>query len=89
MPLLLISLLLLFSGNTEEHSVVRIKNSRLIDSGGGFFINEKELEEEQEREVLDSFYLCQRHYVMQIFVSHFIMALLGSDHRRSCSNHLV
>nr|SVE73963.1 EOG090X0KP6 [Daphnia atkinsoni] len=40
------------NGNTEEHSVVRIKNSRLIDSGGGFFINEKELEEEQQREVV-------------------------------------
>nr|SVE71455.1 EOG090X0KP6 [Daphnia similis]SVE72088.1 EOG090X0KP6 [Daphnia similis] len=40
------------NGNTEEHSVIRIKNSRLIDSGGGFLINEKELEEEQQREIV-------------------------------------
>nr|SVE79269.1 EOG090X0KP6 [Daphnia lumholtzi] len=40
------------NGSTEEHSVIRIKNSRLIDSGGGFLINEKELEEEQQREIV-------------------------------------
>ncbi|KAI9557421.1 hypothetical protein GHT06_017249 [Daphnia sinensis] len=40
------------NGNAEEHSVIRIKNSRLIDSGGGFLINEKELEEEQQREIV-------------------------------------
>nr|SVE89661.1 EOG090X0KP6 [Daphnia sinensis] len=47
------------NGNAEEHSVIRIKNSRLIDSGGGFLINEKELEEEQQREVFDPIVITQ------------------------------
>nr|CAH0100869.1 unnamed protein product [Daphnia galeata] len=36
----------------EEHSVIRVQNSRLIDSGGGFLIDEKDLEEEQSREIV-------------------------------------
>jgi hypothetical protein len=41
-----------FSGNAgEEYSVIRVQNSRLIDSGGGFLIDEKDLEEEQSKEV--------------------------------------
>nr|SVE75534.1 EOG090X0KP6 [Daphnia dolichocephala] len=39
-------------GKVEEHSVIRVQNSRLIDSGGGFLINEKDLEEEQQREIV-------------------------------------
>lgn len=41
-----------FSGKAgEEHSVIRVQNSRLIDSGGGFLIDEKDLEDEQSKEV--------------------------------------
>nr|CAG4635215.1 EOG090X0KP6 [Alona affinis] len=36
----------------EAQSVIRVQNSRLIDSGGGFLIDEKDLEEEQSREVV-------------------------------------
>ncbi|EFX89375.1 hypothetical protein DAPPUDRAFT_220521 [Daphnia pulex] len=43
------------NGNAgEEHSVIRVQNSRLIDSGGGFLIDEKDLEEEQSKEVVIS-----------------------------------
>ena len=37
--------------NGEPQSVIRVQNSRLIDSGGGFLIEEKDLEEEQSKEV--------------------------------------
>lgn len=40
-----------FSVDKEELSVIRVQNSRLIDSGGGFLIDEKDLEEEQSKEV--------------------------------------
>nr|SVE84040.1 EOG090X0KP6 [Daphnia pulex] len=43
------------NGNAgEEHSVIRVQNSRLIDSGGGFLIDEKDLEEEQSKEIVIS-----------------------------------
>jgi len=31
--------------------VIRVQNSRLIDSGGGFLIDEQDLQREQEKEV--------------------------------------
>nr|CAG4648417.1 EOG090X0KP6 [Moina brachiata]SVE93398.1 EOG090X0KP6 [Moina brachiata] len=40
------------NSNIEEHSVIRVQNSRLIDSGGGFLIDEKDLIEEQSKEVV-------------------------------------
>jgi len=39
------------SSHDKEHSVVRIQNSKLIDTGGGFLIDENELLEEQSKEV--------------------------------------
>jgi len=36
----------------SDHSVIRVQNSRLIDTGGGFLIEEKALEEEQSKEVV-------------------------------------
>nr|CAG4646735.1 EOG090X0KP6 [Macrothrix elegans] len=36
----------------EEYSVIRVQNSRLIDSGGGFLIDEEELEKERTKEVV-------------------------------------
>lgn len=42
---------ILSSDGAEHQSVIRVQNSRLIDSGGGFLIEEKDLEEEQSKEV--------------------------------------
>jgi len=41
----------LSSDSSAEHSVIRVQNSRLIDSGGGFLIDEQDLQREQEKEV--------------------------------------
>ena len=37
--------------SSAEHSVIRVQNSRLIDSGGGFLIDEQDLQREQDKEV--------------------------------------
>ena len=50
------SFLFFSSDSSAEHSVIRVQNSRLIDSGGGFLIDEQDLQREQEKEVC-SFHL--------------------------------
>nr|CAG4649025.1 EOG090X0KP6 [Polyphemus pediculus] len=40
------------SAGNVEHSVIRVQNSRLIDTGGGFLIEEKDLEEEKNKEII-------------------------------------
>nr|CAG4638873.1 EOG090X0KP6 [Cyclestheria hislopi] len=37
--------------NSTDHSIIRVQNSRLIDSGGGFLIDEKDLQEQHNLEI--------------------------------------
>ena len=69
------------SDGSAEHSAIRVQNSRLIDTGGGFLIEEEDLRQEQEKEVIIAYL-----YIFPFFYTVSNFQYSGSGHRKASPN---